>query len=347
MGKKLTQCVATNAAIDATATRNYIAGFEYNGSNTLQHIATAEGRYVMGAGYEYFLKDHLGNVRVALNASGTQTQSTMYYPFGLTYSPITGTNKYTYNGKELMTDFGLGLNDYGARMYDGATGRWNGVDALSEKYAGMSNYAYVMNNPMRFIDPDGKEFVDANGKHIVITTLKDGSLTFSNNATEDVKRSANALNLTEEGRNQLHKIDASDIKVKLSISPDAKIRKNDDGTTSYTFGETIQGNFNEKDNYGKKVNRDGTYGIKEATIIIYEGTIKESIKSGSGLKHEGLTLEQAVGAVVGHEGTHGTNKAEINKDLKAEMGGKVRNDKEDKPNQIEKNIIQQYNLQNK
>jgi hypothetical protein len=95
------------------------------------------------------------------------------------------------------------------------------------------------------------------------------------------------------------------------------------------------------------VNSDGTYGIKEATITIYEGTISEGVKDGSGLKHEGLTLEQAIGAVSGHEGVHATDKSEINKDLKAEVEGRVRTGKEDKPNQVEQRIINQSKKLNK
>ena len=35
-------------------------------------------------------------------------------------------------------------------------GRWNGMDQLSEMYLGTSPYAYVLNNPVMFIDPDGR-----------------------------------------------------------------------------------------------------------------------------------------------------------------------------------------------
>jgi hypothetical protein len=139
----------------------------------------------------------------------------------------------------------------------------------------------------------------------------------------------------------LKRINSSDIKTKINVSSDSKIETRADGSTSYTYGETVQGNYNEKDNYGRKVNADGTYGIKEATITIYEGTITEGVKDGSGLKHEGLTVEQAIGAVAGHEGVHATDKAEINKDLKSEMKGKVRNEKEHKPNNVEQKIIDQ------
>ncbi|MFT4537260.1 MAG: RHS repeat-associated protein, partial [Saprospiraceae bacterium] len=88
-------------------------------------------------------------------------QEEHYYPFGMNmegnWVPQVGVkNKYLYNGKELNGDFDLNWLDYGARWYDPAIGRWNAVDPLADQFAGWSSYNYVLNNPIRLIDPDGR-----------------------------------------------------------------------------------------------------------------------------------------------------------------------------------------------
>ena len=64
-------------------------------------------------------------------------------------------NRWLYNGKEDQASLGLPFLDYGARMYDNRVGKWHSADALSEKFHNISPYAYVKNNPIVRIDPDG------------------------------------------------------------------------------------------------------------------------------------------------------------------------------------------------
>ena len=66
-----------------------------------------------------------------------------------------GAGRYRYNGKELNQD--INLYDYGARWYDPAVARWTSIDPLADKYAPLSPYNYVLNNPTNLVDPDGME----------------------------------------------------------------------------------------------------------------------------------------------------------------------------------------------
>ncbi len=132
----------------------------------------------------------------------------------------------------------------------------------------------------------------------------------------------------------LKQVVTSDIDVHFSISNETK-KKGD----RFIYGETKQGNDNKADNYGKTP--DGK-GIKEASITIYEGSIEKGITAGSGLKHEGLNSQQALGAVIAHEIVHATDKKEIAKDLKFESQGKLNPESEIKPNKIEGKVMEEY-----
>ncbi len=63
---------------------------------------------------------------------------------------------YQFNGKEL--DGETGLYNYGARYYDPSLSLWMSVDPLADapNLVSYSPYHYSYNNPINYIDPDGR-----------------------------------------------------------------------------------------------------------------------------------------------------------------------------------------------
>jgi RHS repeat-associated protein len=109
--------------------------------------------------FQYFYHpDHLGSSSYITDASGEVYQHLEYFAFGETFveeHSNTQRTPYLFNGKEL--DEETGLYYYGARYYDAQTSVWLAVDPMAEKFAGWSAYNYTFNNPIAFVDPDGKE----------------------------------------------------------------------------------------------------------------------------------------------------------------------------------------------
>lgn len=166
----------------ALVTTDYVNGFQYV-DNLLKFFPHSEG-YVEFKNnqylYTYQYKDHLGNVRLTYR-DGFKNHATQenpkdgiiqvseiieksdYYPFGLKqggddlpdYSTI-NKYKYAYGGKELNDELGLDLYDFGARNYDPALGRWLNIDPLAEVSRRWTPYNYAYNNPIYFVDPDGR-----------------------------------------------------------------------------------------------------------------------------------------------------------------------------------------------
>lgn len=148
--------VVVNQKAGELEVRDYIGVFHYL-NNGLFEISNEEGRYSPTSGYEYFHKDHLGNVRVVFGSAGI-SQYTDYDPWGLSlWGGLSGgnsTNRNKFLNRELMAE--VGLTDLQARFYDQQIGRFITIDPLTDQQEAFSPYHYSFNNPIRFSDSDGR-----------------------------------------------------------------------------------------------------------------------------------------------------------------------------------------------
>lgn len=151
--------------------------------------------------FRYYARDYQGNIRTVygkatfdihrpprpgvmieemsspiLVFSTTRTYQRMqYYPFGLPYDACYKPEEqpYKYGGKEFIEMHGYDTYDFDARMYYPALCRFMTMDPLCEKYYATSPYAYCNNNPVKYIDPDGKDVWEIDYEGRIINRIKD------------------------------------------------------------------------------------------------------------------------------------------------------------------------------
>ena len=157
---------------------------EESGQETLEGVKT-DNVFIQWNGsaassrMQYFLRDHLGSVRVIAEDRHTVISRTDYLPFGVRMSGdgLTGANStarssfFGFSGKENEMWGGLNTADgditphwlkgeryqhFGARAYDPVSCIFMQVDPMAEKYYGMTPYGYCAGNPVMMVDPDGE-----------------------------------------------------------------------------------------------------------------------------------------------------------------------------------------------
>jgi RHS repeat-associated protein len=114
---------------------------------------------------EYYHLDAVGSVRAVTNQSGQVVRRHDYFPFGDGSDGTTqGGDPHRFAGQE--RDPETGLDYFGARYYASRSGRFTTVDPVVDQDAALANpqrwnrYAYALNNPIRFTDPDGRDTID-------------------------------------------------------------------------------------------------------------------------------------------------------------------------------------------
>ena len=114
--------------------------------------------------HQHFHLDHLGSPRLITDDAGFKLAAHTYWPFGAEApgsDADTERMKFTGHERDFGTGPGLDLDYMHARFYGVAGGRFLTVDpketARAMQPQSWNRYVYSGNNPLGFIDPDGKE----------------------------------------------------------------------------------------------------------------------------------------------------------------------------------------------
>jgi RHS repeat-associated protein len=146
----------TVGGVTITYIGNY---YEWSGSTATSYYYAGSLRVAMrqGSTLSYMFADHLGSTSVVANSSGSKTAEVRYKAWGEDrYTSGTVPSGYRYTGQRVEAT--LGLYFYGARWYDSSLGRFLSADSIVPNPGdpqAWDRYAYVDNNPVKFVDPSG------------------------------------------------------------------------------------------------------------------------------------------------------------------------------------------------
>ena len=147
-----------------------ITSYTYN--SLRQHSAQAFGN--MDYEYDYFrnvnkliLQNTYSSISMA-SRSLSLRQTATKQGLGYVWNANASSNdiRYKFTGKERDGETGFdytstnSVHSFGARYYASDLSIWLSVDPLAAKYPSLSPYAYVANNPIMLVDPDGMRIDD-------------------------------------------------------------------------------------------------------------------------------------------------------------------------------------------
>jgi RHS repeat-associated protein len=104
-----------------------------------------------GTTLKYHLQDNIGSNTITTNQAGQLQSRFTSYPYGktLTRESFAGSNeKYLFTGKERDG----GLDYFGARYYNPRIGQFVSIDPIQNNQP----YTYSNDNPIKYVDPNGK-----------------------------------------------------------------------------------------------------------------------------------------------------------------------------------------------
>jgi RHS repeat-associated protein len=216
----------------------------------------------------YVVSDTLGSTRLMMDAgSGNIVALHDYLPFGeeISGSPVrpgtlyggTDNPRQKFTGKERDTETG---NDFfGARYFSGAQGRFISADPIAILRSRLVDpqrlnlYSYVRNNPLQFVDSDGKDL------HVIVTNTQVGSSRVNRYTSDEMRANPNLRQYTEAAPTyRVRMVNDSRSLQNTEVTRDS-VRN---GTVSQTRGHYGTGNEAPPGTYSGKTRDSGSLGFR-------------------------------------------------------------------------------------
>jgi RHS repeat-associated protein len=194
---------ATNGVSGCTNGTLYSGPVTVNTNETLYAVAGGTGysdssvspaAYTINTGPQvyYYIQDSLGTTRVMTDSSGTVCYDADFYPFGGERNYVDNCDQnYKFTGRE--RDAESNLDNFAARYDSSQVGRFMSPDpnfssADRDDPQSWNRYAYTVNNPLRYIDPDGECWVaspSGNGQFDWMDRPNEGQTCYTELATQN------------------------------------------------------------------------------------------------------------------------------------------------------------------
>lgn len=182
-----------NLYLGDVISKDYVGNCEYidgpDGARMLTYLSGPMGVFAVYEQFgdpnsndnrmHYLLKDHLGSITTITNQDGQIEQELSFDAWGNLRNPYTWTG--AFEGKPMFDrgftghehHYAFGLINMNGRMYDPLMSSFLSVDnyvQCPESSQSFNRYAYCMNNPLKYTDPDGEYW------HLIIGAAVGGTI---------------------------------------------------------------------------------------------------------------------------------------------------------------------------
>jgi RHS repeat-associated protein len=275
----------------------------------------AAERVAEEGGRRHFHLDHLGSPRLVTAQSNTNNEMSEhdFAPFGMETNPLwqetvggfdrEDPKRFTGHERDYASDGQLQTTRYldymHARFYSPGAGRFLSVDPVmnTKRAAGhpqaWNRYAYVLNNPMRLIDPTGKYDV---------------------NCTDGSKREQARCNAAATRFEIQRKHDLASTELSVRNAADAWGNPNDHNGVSLTFKSQSQVNLDSGRSEGNADGFVGHNGSKNGIVNIHAEFVYSMSdgKMAQAVAHEGSHIEDRIAFLKSFDPATGTYSAALN-----------------------------------